>query len=108
MRVAGHSSPWTLAPPLLHTVLALPRKESGAVSSSKKRFLFVSISGLAGDIAWQVLKEGHDVRYFIANESERDIADGFVPKSEDWEKDVDGPTSSSSTTRSGTARRRPH
>jgi phosphoribosylamine--glycine ligase len=55
----------------------------------KRKFLFVSLSGLIGDIAWQVLKEGHDVRYFIGAEKERDIADGFVPKSLDWEKDVE-------------------
>ena len=55
----------------------------------KKKFLFVSIDGLISDIAWQTFKEGHDVRYFIENEEERDIADGFVPKSESWENDVD-------------------
>ena len=54
----------------------------------KRKFLFVSLSGLIGDIAWQILKEGHDVRYYIDNEKERDIADGFVPKSTDWEKDA--------------------
>src|SRR6476646_5320097 len=54
----------------------------------KRKFLFASLSGLIGDIAWQVLKEGHDVRYYIDNEKERDIADGFVPKSKDWEKDA--------------------
>jgi phosphoribosylamine---glycine ligase len=54
----------------------------------KRKFLFVSLSGLIGDIAWQVLKEGHDVRYYIDNEKGRDIADGFVPKSKDWEKDA--------------------
>jgi phosphoribosylamine--glycine ligase len=55
----------------------------------KRKFLFVSLTGLVGDIAWQVLKEGHEVRYFIGDPEERDIADGFVPKTEDWEKDVD-------------------
>ncbi len=54
----------------------------------KRKFLFASLSGLIGDIAWQVLKEGHDVRYFIEAEKERDIADGLVPKSKDWEKDA--------------------
>src|ERR1700694_477835 len=54
----------------------------------KRKFLFVSLSGLIGDIAWQVLKEGHDVRYYIEAEKERDIADGFVSKSKDWEKDA--------------------
>lgn len=55
----------------------------------KRRYLFVSLSGLIGDIAWQVLKEGHEVRYFIASEKERDIADGFVPKTADWRADID-------------------
>ena len=42
----------------------------------KKKFLFNSLSGLIGDIAWQVSKEGHEVRYYIKEERERDIADG--------------------------------
>ncbi|HSE67559.1 MAG TPA: hypothetical protein VLB12_11260, partial [Gemmatimonadales bacterium] len=59
-----------------------------ADSTDHKNFLFVSLSGLIGDIAWQVLKEGHGVRYFIEAERERDIADGFVPKSTNWEADL--------------------
>jgi phosphoribosylamine--glycine ligase len=55
----------------------------------KKNFLFVSLTGLISDIAWQVSKEAHEVRYFINDKKERDIADGFVAKSKDWEKDVD-------------------
>jgi len=54
----------------------------------KRKFLFVSLSGLIGDIAWEAQKEGHDVRYFIEAGSEQDIADGFVPKSKDWERDA--------------------
>ena len=50
------------------------------MNGDKRKFLFVSITGLISDIAWQVLKEGHEVRYFIEDEKERDIADGFVPK----------------------------
>ena len=34
-------------------------------------------------------KEGHEVRYFIGDKKEKDIADGFVAKSKDWEKDVE-------------------
>ena len=56
---------------------------------SSKNFLFVSLSGLIGDIAWQIQKEGHKVRYYIDNEKERDLCDGFVPKTDNWEKDVD-------------------
>ena len=53
-----------------------------------KKFLFVSLDGLIADTAWQVVKEGHTARLFIASESEREIADGFVPKTSDWERDV--------------------
>jgi phosphoribosylamine--glycine ligase len=55
----------------------------------KRNILFVSIDGLIGDTAWQCVTEGHEVRYFIANEGEREIADGFVPKVDDWESQVD-------------------
>jgi len=59
------------------------------VPAEKKRFLFVSLGALISDIAWQVVKEGHDVKYFIEEETERSIADGFVPKVGDWESHVD-------------------
>jgi phosphoribosylamine--glycine ligase len=55
----------------------------------KRKFLFVSISALIGDTAWRVVQEGHEVRYSIASAEDRDIADGFVPKSDDWERDVE-------------------
>ncbi|MEO8453046.1 MAG: phosphoribosylglycinamide synthetase C domain-containing protein [Gemmatimonadota bacterium] len=53
------------------------------------RFLFVSYDALISDIAWEVVKEGHEVKYFIRTEADREIADGFVPKSLDWEADAD-------------------
>ena len=53
-----------------------------------RKFLFVSLDGLIADTAWQVSKEGHEVKLFIESPSEREIADGFVPKSSDWERDV--------------------
>lgn len=54
----------------------------------KKNFLFVSWDGLIGDIAWQVVKEGHEAKYHIRNEENRDIGDGFIPKTDDWEKEI--------------------
>ena len=55
----------------------------------KKNFLFVSIDGLITDVAWQILKEGHNVKYSIENKEEREVGDGFVPKVDDWKKEVD-------------------
>ena len=43
-----------------------------------QKFLFFSWSGLIGDIAWQIQKEGHQVKYYIDVESERVIGDGFA------------------------------
>jgi len=57
--------------------------------SEPLRFLFVSYDALITDIAWQVVKEGHEVRYSIDSEADRAIGDGFVPKTDDWRADVD-------------------
>src|SRR5262252_2186285 len=53
------------------------------------KFLFVSYEGLIADTAWQVLKEGHEAKLWILSEPERDIADGLVPKVDDWRKEID-------------------
>ena len=55
----------------------------------KKKFLFISLDGLISDIAWQVVKEGHSVKYYIEDSAEKEIADGFVPKTNDWRAEVD-------------------
>ncbi|MDP2907403.1 MAG: phosphoribosylamine--glycine ligase, partial [Nanoarchaeota archaeon] len=57
-------------------------------TTNPKNFLFISISNLIGDIAWQIVKEGHNVKYFVEEEDEKDVADGFVPKVDDWQKEV--------------------
>ncbi|WP_254821353.1 phosphoribosylamine--glycine ligase [Haloglomus halophilum] len=55
-----------------------------------RNFLFCSLdAALVGDLAWQVKREGHDVRYYIEAESDRAIADGFVPKTDDWRAELD-------------------
>jgi phosphoribosylamine---glycine ligase len=53
------------------------------------KFLFVSYTGLIADIAWQVVKEGHEAKLYIDTPSEREIGDGFVPKTGDWQAEVD-------------------
>ena len=55
----------------------------------KKKFLFVSYDALTGDLAWQVFKEGHDVKYYIKNPSEKEVYDGFVPKVNSWKNEID-------------------
>src|SRR5262245_6952661 len=53
------------------------------------KFLFVSYTGLIADIAWQVLKEGHEAKLYIDTASEREIGDGFVPKTGDWRAELE-------------------
>ena len=55
----------------------------------KKKFLFVSIEGLIGDLAWAVKKEGNEVKYFIQQKDQKDVCDGFVEKCDEWEKFAD-------------------
>ncbi|WP_435195001.1 phosphoribosylglycinamide synthetase C domain-containing protein [Natronomonas sp. EA1] len=53
-------------------------------------FLFCSMdAALIGDIAWQVSREGHDVQYYIHAAGDREIADGFVTKTDDWEAEIE-------------------
>lgn len=52
-------------------------------------FLFISIDALITDIAWQVAREGHGVKFYIENEKEKAVGDGFVTKTERWEDEVD-------------------
>lgn len=55
----------------------------------KKKFLFVSQSALISDIAWQTVREGHEVKYGIDDPQEKSGGDGFVQKVADWRKEVD-------------------
>jgi len=54
-----------------------------------KKFLFVSIESLSGDLAWQVKQEGHEVRAYIESEWDKDVYDGFLDKVQKWEDHVE-------------------
>ena len=54
-----------------------------------KKFLFVSNESLSGDLAWQIKKEGHEVKIYIQAESDKDVYDGFLDKVEKWESHKD-------------------
>ncbi len=53
----------------------------------KKKFLFVSLIGLAIDVAWQVQKEGHEVKFYLKH-SDDGIGDGFFKMVKNWEPEV--------------------
>ncbi|MFA6306267.1 MAG: phosphoribosylamine--glycine ligase [Patescibacteria group bacterium] len=50
-----------------------------------KKFLFVSLESLSGDLAWSLVKEGHSVKAYIKAKSDADVYDGFVEKVDSWE-----------------------
>ena len=52
-------------------------------------FLFISHVGLHVDLAWQVQKEGHEVKYYIDEKDERLTGDGFIPKVTNWRAEID-------------------
>ena len=60
--------------------------EKDKVISDPRKFLFVSELGLIHDLAWEVRKEGHAVRYHIKSKADRDVADGLVDKVDNWEE----------------------
>ncbi len=53
--------------------------------SRPKKFLFVSDVALIGDLAYVVKSEGNEVRYYIRSRTDKDVSDGFVEKTDDWE-----------------------
>jgi len=62
---------------------------SEAQLSTAKKFLFVDLESLNGDLAWQVKKEGNEVKMFIGESDDKDVFDGFVEKVDDWKAYID-------------------
>lgn len=49
------------------------------------KFLFVTFESLSADLAWQLKKEGHEVKMYCHNQGEKDVGLGFFEKVDDWE-----------------------
>jgi len=58
-------------------------------SFTPKKFLFVSIESLSGDLAWQVKKEGNEVKVYIGRDEDSDVYDGILEKVKSWEPFID-------------------
>ncbi len=59
------------------------------LNSSPKKFLFVSWESLSGDLAWEIKKEGHEVKVYIKRNEDKEVYDGLLDKVEEWEDHVD-------------------
>lgn len=58
-------------------------------TNKKLKILMVSNYALASDLAWQLVKEGHNVRFYIGDKVSKETADGFVEKVDDWRTNID-------------------
>src|SRR3990167_6222197 len=58
-------------------------------TADKKKFLFISNGAYSIDLAWHILLEGHLVKYYIEEVDSKEIGDGLVEKTDDWQKEVD-------------------
>ena len=61
-------------------------KNNLTTEKNPKKFLFVSWESLSGDLAWQIKKEGHEVKIYIKAECDQDVYDGFLDKVSNWEE----------------------
>lgn len=61
-----------------------PRRQNN-LSFPSRKFLFVSDVGLIGDLAYAIKNEGNQVKYYIGSKADKDISDGFLEKTDDWE-----------------------
>jgi phosphoribosylamine--glycine ligase len=59
------------------------------VKQNARKFLFVSQEAGSIDLAWEIRKEGHDVKFCIINKPDKDVGDGFVEKVDDWQEHKD-------------------
>jgi len=55
----------------------------------KKKFLFVSLESLSGDLAWTLVKEGHEVKAYIKAVEDAGVYEGFIERVEDWKPHVE-------------------
>ena len=49
------------------------------------KFLFVTDESLSVDLAWQLKKEGHEVKMYCHSQGEKDVGLGFFEKVDEWE-----------------------
>lgn len=64
-------------------------KETGKSNKqtlNPKKILFVTIDSLIADIAWKILNESHQVKYYVNSLDDKEVGMGFIEMIEDWEK----------------------
>lgn len=69
----------------------IPTNGTITATSSKivRKFLFAGWQSLSGDLAWQLKKEGHEVKIYVQANWDKDVYEGFLDKVDDWKAYVD-------------------
>jgi len=67
-----------------HTNGANGTNGNGKKAQNPKKFLFVSDESLSGDLAWQIKKEGHEVKCYVKSEDDKDVYEGILEKIDNW------------------------
>lgn len=67
----------------------MPEKNNNGKNEKKLKILFITNDALAVDLGWQLVKEGHTAKFFVANRDSKEIGDGFFGKVDDWKKEID-------------------
>ncbi len=60
------------------------KSKNGNGARKPLKFLFVSWESLSGDLAWQIKKEGHEVKAYVKSPDDQDVYDGFLEKIPEW------------------------
>lgn len=68
---------------------SLARLAKAASEPRQHTFLFVSHDGITVDLAWTVKNEGHDVKFFMEDENNSQVGQGFFEKVDRWEPHID-------------------
>lgn len=63
------------------------KKATNGEEKKKYKFLIVSGEACGSNIAYQLKKEGNAVKMYIQDNGSRDVADGVVEKTTDWESE---------------------
>ena len=77
------------ADPLRPPRLGEAGNEASRQGFTQLKFLFVSLESLSGDLAWSLVKEGHEVKAYIKAKSDADVYTGFIEKVPAWESYID-------------------
>lgn len=62
-------------------------KKNSEITKIARKFLFVSWESLSGDLAWQLKKEGHEVKIYIQEKT--DVYEGFLERVDNWKAHIE-------------------